>query len=518
MTAWAQVPGSGIIAPEKLVRDYIGERYFAARRGAYSSASANNPATSEWRTSLGSADSDTLGDLPTLRAQSRDLIRNDALASGAVNGVTTNVVHTGIVPHARIDARYLGLSDEAASAWQDDAKRVFELWANETSADAARTANWWEQQQLVFRAKLESGDVFALRRFIPRAGVVFGTAVQLIEADRVCNPEIVPENCVMRGGIELDKYGSPRAYHIANTHPGENGMRSETTRIEAFDEFGQPIVLPIMSVKRIGQTRGVPYLSPVVQAIKQLSRYSEAEISASVISAMFAVFVTSPNPSGGPLASLGAARGLGALADEEAKPQNTRVLTPGMITDLAPGEDIKSAQMNRPNTAFEAFTQAVARWIGVGLEIPYEVLVKHFTSSYSASRAALIEAWKFYLIERDNLVTRFCAPTYAWVIAEAVATGLLAAPRFFEDPFARAAWLRCDWVGQAMPQIDPLKEAKAAEAWNKLGIQSRSYISSQQGLDWDLTTAQIRRENEIAAQQHLSNAAESDGQQENEEE
>jgi capsid protein len=40
----------------------------------------------------------------------------------------------------------------------------------------------------------------------------------------------------------------------------------------------------------------VPYLSPVIEIFKQLCRYTEAEITAAVISGMLAMVVTSPAP------------------------------------------------------------------------------------------------------------------------------------------------------------------------------------------------------------------------------
>ena len=79
--------------------------------------------------------------------------------------------------------------------------------------------------------------------------------------------------------------------------------------------------------------------------------------------------------------------------------------------------------MNRPNTAFDGFVLAVLRQVAVGLELPFEVLIKHFTSSYSAARAALLDAWKFYKGRRAWLVWTFCQPVYEMVVSELVAAG-----------------------------------------------------------------------------------------------
>lgn len=61
----------------------------------------------------------------------------------------------------------------------------------------------------------------------------------------------------------------------------------------------------------------------------------------------------------------------------------------------------------RPNTAFDGFVVAICRQIGAALEIPYELLVKNFNASYSASRGALLEAWKMFRMYRTWLANDF---------------------------------------------------------------------------------------------------------------
>jgi capsid protein len=87
------------------------------------------------------------------------------------------------------------------------------------------------------------------------------------------------------------------------------------------------------------------------------------------------------------------------------------------------------------------FVMAIYRQVGVQLELPFEILIKHFQSSYSASRGAILEAWKFFRGRRTWLDTHFCTPVYEAVISEAVARGWLEAPGFFDDPFLRQAYL-----------------------------------------------------------------------------
>lgn len=509
MSAYAQIP-SGLIMPTQLAASVMHQQIFGV--GGYRTANPNNRHTAGWITTGGSADSDSLGDIPTVRQQSRDLVRNEALPAGIIAANVTAVVGTGVVPQASVDADMLGLSQEQAERWQRQAEAIFCQAANKNHFDAERRQNFWQMQGTVQRGVKESGDIFAIRRYIERAGKKLGLAVQLVESDRCSTPmNGTHTDKDIRAGCERDGDGAPVAWHFAQVHPGERFMAqpvsasNKWTRIEAFDKNGDPLVLPIIPVLRPGQTRGVPYLAPVIELLKQLTRYTEAEVAAAVVSGMLAVMVTSPAPVG-PLSGVqpSGVPGMVATAPRPGGAQKVTKLQSGMILDLAPGEDVKIVDGKRPNTAFDPFVTAVLRQVGSALEIPFEVLTKHFQSSYSAARAALLDFWRFVLRERDFLVTSFCQPCWEWAITEAVAEGWLAAPGFFDDPMIRAAWLGCDWIGPGMPAIDPMKEAAAAEAWNALGIWSLQDISAQQSRDFDRTHRQLVREKKMRERDGLA--------------
>lgn len=496
MAQYAQMP-DGLILPQTLAMNVMREQMFGG--GGYRSTSPNNRNTAGWLTSTGSADTDSLPDLQKLREQSSDLVRNEALPAGIIAANVTAVVGTGIVPQSRVNAEFLGISQEEADKWQSRAEVIFNQAADRTHWDSEHNLTFWQQQAMVQRSTKERGDAFAVRRYIERPGKKLGLCVQLVEGDRVSTP--TDANTLdkdIRAGCERDANGAPVAWHFAKVHPGERFLSrpvtdaTKWTRIDARDGNGDPLVLPVIPRLRPGQSRGVPYLAPVIEMLKQLTRYTEAEIAAAVVSGMLAVMVKSPAP----VSPLGNAMQVPGMVVGQA-PNTTQKITrlqSGMILDLAPGEEIEVVDSTRPNTAFDAFVTSVLRQIGAALEVPFEILVKHFTSSYSASRAALLEFWRFVLRERDFLVTSFCQPAWEWAITEAVATGLLSAPGFFEDPLIRSAWLGADWVGQGLPQLDPLKEAAAAEAWNGLGIWSLQDISAQQGRDYDRTHRQQVRE------------------------
>ncbi len=173
---------------------------------------------------------------------------------------------------------------------------------------------------------------------------------------------------------------------------------------------------------------------------------------------------------------------------------NDVTMGPGTIVDIGTDEEIQTAQP--ANTAnFDPFFTSVVRQIGVALSIPFELLMMHFTSSYSASRAALEMASQFFKDRRTWLVRNFCAPVYEWFLTDAINAGLIDAPGFFNDPVRRAAWLGAQWIGPARIILDPLKEWKAETEAVNLGARTiEAVIIERGGDDFEQTTAQRARE------------------------
>jgi lambda family phage portal protein len=464
---------------------------------SYYGADQTRRAVRNWRPKARSADADTVPALADLRAKSRDLARNNAIAGGAVAGVTTAVVGTGLSVQPQILARRLGLSEAAAQAWQQDAKESFELWAARAEwCDQAAKLNFYGLQELAFRSALESGDLFALLPMQRFGGEPFETKVQLIEADRCINPPQQSDfaSTEWLGGIRVDANSRPLAAWIADQHPGETfGSKLTGREVAFYGKTGRRNLLHLVPIDRPGQRRGVPYLAPVMEPLRQLGVYTDAEIMAAVVSSMFTIFVKRPapeNPEPSPDgASSSAPVKRGEISGDEIG------LESGAVLELGTEEDIVTANPSRPNAAFDPFVQAIFQQIGMRLEIPRDVLMKSFLASYSAARAALLEAWRFYRKRREWLAGQFCQPVYEAVITELVLAGRLNAPGFVRDPLRRAAYLRAVWIGDAPGAIDPLREADAAEKRIAIGISDKAAETvAYSGRNWEDVHAQRVRE------------------------
>lgn len=409
-----------------------------ALAGQWIGARKDRQATKDWNPFAGSADEDTLDDLPDMRSRTRDLQRRDAQALGATNTVVTSVVSTGLSLRSNPNGKLLNLTPEQVQTWRSDTESKFCSWAdNAIACDIEGTHNLYQQQALALRSALDSGDVIALLPMKERRASRYKLKVQIIEADRLCNKDHTSDTDTLSGGVQRDSDGMPASYQIARKHPGALKWAKgayEWDEIPAFGaRTGRRNVIHLFDKRRPGQTRGTPYLAPVIETLKQISDYTYAELQAAVISAAFTVFIETES-------------GTGLDLDTTGGPQSTPTpsggdigLRPGAIVDLAKGEKASFADPTRPNASADVFLQAMMRRLGVALELPYEILVKHFTASYSAARAALLEAWRFFRVRRAWLAAMFLQPIYEAWLEEAIAIGDVIAPGFFDDPLLRAA-------------------------------------------------------------------------------
>jgi lambda family phage portal protein len=476
-----------------------------------------------WWPRAKSPDQDVLTTQPAARAACRDLYMNTAIGSGALRRIRTNVVGAGLTLQSRIDREYLGMSDDAADDWEYNTEREFNLWAESIDCDAARSMNFKELQGLALLSTLMNGDAFVILPFlnIRNSQNPYRLRIKLVEGDLCRNPMNQPDTTRVAAGVELDDNGAPMAYHFMRPRK-EFGHFSYDfgtwTKVLAFGaKSGRRNVLHLMDKERIGQRRGMPLLATVVEPIKQIQRLTEAELMASVIASFFTVFVKTTSGESGMMEQFteeesvldksGDADSMGENATN--RDDNLYELGSGLINELAEDQDISIADPKRPNDNYDAFFTSIVKQIGASIEMPYEQLMMIYQSSYSASRAALLEAWKFYRMRRNWLATKFCQPIYEEWLAEAVSIGRVSAPGFFDDPMMRKAWSGTLWAGQGQGQIDPVKETKAAmmRIQGKLSTYEDEYLSITGG-DWEKNIIRLARQNRKLAENELGSGFE----------
>lgn len=455
----------------------------------------------------------------TMRSRGRALFMAAPLATSAIKSLRTSVVGPGLHLHAQVDKAYLNLTDEQASALNKEIETEFELWAADCrSASLSGLHDFYELQQLAIMSWKVSGDVFCLFHYADEEDPMqpYSMRIQLIEADRISTPmngtvapmltygkDTVTGNEIF-DGVEVDEVGKVLAYHICNSYPAEfSGKSVEWVRVAAYgEETGLPNILHIMDAERTEQYRGITCLAPIIENLLMLDRYVKSESAAAMLESYFTLYVESDADNDAPpiMPSGNRSRPGDDEEEDEDRPtphtQEEYELGSNAVVFMNPGEKIKSVQPSRPNSQFDGFTRAVAMHIGAALEIPVDVLLKSYNSSYSASRAALQDFWRMVRMVRDIYSTRFCGGVYEVWFAEAVALGRIDAPGFFTDPRARMAYLNHEWNGPAMPHLDPVKEATAMEKMVDRGWVTNTQATTQlNGGDYMTNLDQLEKEN-----------------------
>lgn len=409
-----------------------------------------------------------------LRERSRDLTMNAPIATAAVNSTRTSCVGSGLVPRPKIDYEFLGMSKEEAAELQRRIKKEFSVWADTTLCDICDLNNFYELQQVAFSDWLKNGEEFVLIEYEESTEYIpYQLRLRLVSADRVSTPDSVdgeyngydkelPDGSRIMNGVEIDARGRVVAYYVSSTFPGEYSPKiTKWKRIaKRGKRTGNPNILHLFNADIAEQYRGVPFLAPVIETIKQLTRYNNAEIMAAVINSIFALFISSDD--GDPM------EGFGGEDDDEWRipgrddREDELNLGSGIINFLRKGEKVEAVESKHPAGNYDAFVQAMANMIGAALEIAPEILMKKFTKNFSASKGALNETWRSFKMRRKWFVDDFCQQVYELWLAEAVSKGRIQAPGFFTDPLIRKSYTNATWNGPAQGCLEPTKEVAAA--------------------------------------------------------
>lgn len=432
---------------------------------------------SSWRSVAASPRDDIDKNLDKLRTRSRDLYMSSSFLSSILLARRDGVVGRGLHLDASVDADRLGISAEAAAEYEHKIETAFLRWSRNAGADGE---SFDEVLSLAYFSALLSGDCLVLVEIssggAPRLSVVEGDLVRT-PPEKSNDPRIL---C----GVEYSARGRRIAYHCATSYEyNSDGFPVYYVRkplfMAGFNDSVSGAFLPSKggaihvhtAFERPGQTRGLPLCSRVLGDMKQLDRYIKAELDASVVAAKPTVFIEHPaietEAAGDVLDEYGQAQSCDSCegASASVAPLTETAMPPielgnGAILDLENGAKAQGFNPGRPNQAFSGFVDAMQSQIASALGLPVEVATKKFSSSYSASRAVLLDADRTYSIDRALLIRQLVRPVYnAWLDSVAGALGLSG---YYEDPELRSAWRGAEWLGEKLPSIDPTKEVDAA--------------------------------------------------------
>lgn len=471
----------------------------------YDSANMVSQRMESWNPYIGSADNDLNPWRDRIASRSRDIVRNDGWSSGAISRMKDNAIGSSFRPIAKPDYRALQaltgkktFDAEWAKEYGRQLDANYRIWANDSNhyCDASRQQTISQIFGLAFRHKIVDGDALATMPWLPdRIGygkTRYATCIQLIDPDRLSNPQQRFDMKYTRGGVVINDEGAATGYYIRRAHQGDwyNAADSVTWDLLPREtEFGRPLVIHDYNKERAGQHRGgTGILNSVMQKLKMLYTYDGAELDQAIINAIFGAFIKSPfDPE-----LVQSALGNPALPEYQRQRGEFHAkkgieLGGARIPHLYPGEDFVTVDAKHPSANFAAFQATFLRSIASATGMSYEQVSSDWSqSNYSSARGALIEAWKTMKRHRDDFATGFAQPVYSCFVEESFAIDGLplpaGAPDFVE---CRQAYSSALWIGPAKGYIDPVKEKTGAILGMESGLSTLEQEAAENGNDWE---------------------------------
>lgn len=464
---------------------------------AHHAASLNAKDMASWSPYRMSPDTALLSELDTIVARSDDLARNNGIAAGAERTLVDNVVGPRLLCKPNPDRLALKRDAKWADGWSREVESGWSSFADTVWFDAAQKLTFHAATRLAFRTVISSGEVLALPLWLTNRGSHWRTNIQLVDPARLSNPMGKADSARLRGGIEIDVYGAPVAYHVRKTHPGDwlglfGSPAGEWERIPSLTSWGRARVLHLYDAERIGQTRGKPMVTAIARQFKMLDHLFREKLRVAVLDAMVFAAIETPLDQEAMAEIVGGDKTRDYLSEiKEWRVQ----MRGGAIVPLPPGTKMAPFAPARGASELDSFATLMLRYISTGLNMPYELVFRDFSkTNYSSARAALLEAWRYFGTMRQFVADGWAAPIFELWFEEAVNRGEI--PDCQPDDFyaQRLAWTRCKWIGAGRGWIDPVKEIDAAGMRMEKDLSTLEDESAEQGRDWRDTLEEKARE------------------------
>ena len=492
-------------------------------RTPYDAADNYSSHMSEWQPYLWSPDGELNMYRDRIVSRVRDVVRNDGWASAAVTRTLDSVIGANFHPMSKPDYSSLraktgikGFDHVWAEEFGQAAEAHWRSWSSDLGryCDAQRNLTLPQMFRLAFRHKLIDGDALAMLHWLPkRVGpgkAQYATTLQIIDPDRLSNPQLNFDQSILRGGVEVDEFGAAVAYHIRRAHQGDWFSAAEAVqwdRIPRETSWGRPIIIHDFDHDRAAQHRGgAGILAPVLQRLKMLIKYDGTELDASIINAIFGAYIQSPFDPGLVEEAIGDNSTISAYQDERVSFHNQRKISLGeaRMPILFPGESINTVSAARPNGNFAEFEKAMLRNVAAGTGVSTQQISQDWSDvNYSSYRAAMLEAWKTFSRRRSDFAQGFGDPIYGAFMEESMEVDDLplpnGAPPFMEY---RGAYARAKWMGPGRGYVDPVKEKQGAILGMDAGLSSlEDECAELSGSDWreiiDRRAIEIKRFKEL---------------------
>jgi len=382
--------------------------------------------------------------LPTMRARSRELERNNDYAKKFLHMCETNVIgKTGFILKSR--ARdFNGSLDKLAN---DMIEAEWKEWGKRGNCTVDGLLSWLRVQKLVIRTVARDGEV--LIRMIRGFKNPWKFALQILEAD-VLNEDLNISDGrgqnLIKMGIEYDVWGRPLAYHLREKHPGDyfstNKSTVTYTRVPASE------IVHLFWTERPTQGRGIPWMRTAARRMNLAGEYEFAELVASRIGASKMGFFTKQPDM------------VGSYTGDDTDTDGNMITEaePGTFEELPAGMDFKTFMPEHPTGNYGPFMKEVKRGMASGLNVAYNTLSNDLEGvNFSSMRVGTIDERDSWKDIQNDFADDFLHPVRAAWLEMLLLTNRTNLPYSKYDKFNHA-----EFHGRSWDWVDPEKDINAA--------------------------------------------------------
>lgn len=462
---------------------------------------AETPAwTDSWQTTTGDINDDLARQLPTLRARSTDLARNNEWVASYLIQLEDNVFGpSGVQMQARLFGRD-GTADKTSSAAIENAWWQF---GQRGHCDSSGKLSWREIEALALSSLARTGEL--LYRVRPGADGPHRFKIQLL------NPALLDVTLRrdwggnrVRMGVEINDDGAPVAYWLQMSKAGES--------IGDITAVGRHVRVPAAQiqhhflVEEIGQLRGIPWLTIGARALWLAHDFEEAAQVASSNAAKRQGFFESPTGDAPPgfadiivSSVLDAAKAAGkVLTTEEvaalsAAAEKHTTTMPGQFDTLPVGYSFAPFESKWPDVNAEGFMKHQVRRFAAARGASYVTVGNDLEAvNYSSARVGIVAEREHYKTIQEKIISWLHNPIATAWLPYAATTDRALNPSRTTEYLDSIIWQPRRWQG-----IDPVKEATADEINLRLRLTSRRRILLGRGEDPDEVLAEVATEEAI---------------------
>jgi capsid protein len=387
-----------------------------------------------------------------LVATIKELSRNNSVVAWALRK------HLDYISNFTFQAKTddLDLNKEIEKRWKE--------WGRKKNCDIAQRHSLQDMIRLFETGKIFDGDSALLK--------VNGMKLQGVESDRIGKPKAnIPEGfdikAVNNEGLILNDFGAVEGYVV--------NKRTETSGLE-FQSIATPDQLIFDGYfQRFDQTRGISPVAAAVNTFLDIDECNEALLLKCKKHGMFGLAIMSDESGPSGFGETDAETGDEPDADTDKYDFNMDM---GLKIELDQGDKIDMFESKTPSNEYQDYVNLMLRIALLAFDLPYTFFDSR-QSSYSAQKQdrAEYEISAKSKRERNKEVLNEIAE---WILPQI--TGL---------SIDELEW---EFIPQATPWIDELKEVSASLMRISGGLSTRQLECKKKGLDFNEINEQLGKE------------------------